>query len=142
MGFSHQTQGIFRKAQGFANFEWEIAAEKLPKKPELLKVLHHSSLVMAKLTSNPLVYKVGSATAPTTRRKLDSTFRTDSLSSDQSENVRPPPPRPHKPKNRGVHNNGSSLVGGGASDLISRRGAGGGEVGGSGLKTGLGHRVS
>ena len=30
------------------------------------------------------------------RRKLDSTFRNDSLSSDQSECVRPPPPKPHK----------------------------------------------
>ena len=115
---------------------------KTSQKARAIESVTYSSLVMAKLTSNPLVYKVGSATAPTTRRKLDSTFRTDSLSSDQSENVRPPPPRPHKPKNRGVHNNGSSLVGGGASDLISRRGAGGGEVGGSGLKTGLGHRVS
>ena len=35
-----------------------------------------------------------------TRRKLDHTFRTDSLSSDQSENVRPPPPKPHKPKRK------------------------------------------
>lgn len=36
-----------------------------------------------------------------TRRKLDSTFRTDSLSSDQSDTrVRPPPPKPHKPKRR------------------------------------------
>ena len=34
-----------------------------------------------------------------TRRKLDSTFRTDSLSSDQSDTrVRPPPPKPHKSK--------------------------------------------
>ena len=35
----------------------------------------------------------------TSRRKLDSTFRNDSLSSDQSEyQSRPPPPRPHKHK--------------------------------------------
>lgn len=35
----------------------------------------------------------------TTRRKLDSTFRNDSLSSDQSECLqRPPPPKPHKHK--------------------------------------------
>ena len=32
------------------------------------------------------------------RRKLDATFRNDSLSSDQSECVRPPPPKPHKQK--------------------------------------------
>ena len=33
----------------------------------------------------------------TSRRKMDSTFRNDSLSSDQSEyQTRPPPPRPHK----------------------------------------------
>ena len=41
----------------------------------------------------------GSSAGGVTRRKLDSTFRTDSLSSDQSETrVRPPPPKPHKPK--------------------------------------------
>ena len=35
----------------------------------------------------------------TSRRKMDSTFRNDSLSSDQSEyQSRPPPPRPHKHK--------------------------------------------
>ena len=39
-----------------------------------------------------------------TRRKLDSTFRTDSLSSDQSETrVRPPPPKPHKPRRSHRH---------------------------------------
>ena len=33
------------------------------------------------------------------RRKMDSSFRNDSLSSDQSEyQSRPPPPRPHKHK--------------------------------------------
>ena len=36
------------------------------------------------------------------RRKLDNTFRTDSLSSDQSECLsRPPPPKPHKVKKHG-----------------------------------------
>lgn len=36
------------------------------------------------------------------RRKLDSTFRNDSLSSDQSECLqRPPPPKPHKHKRHG-----------------------------------------
>lgn len=37
------------------------------------------------------------------RRKLDNTFRTDSLSSDQSEclSSRPPPPKPHKVKKHG-----------------------------------------
>lgn len=39
------------------------------------------------------------ARVSTSRRKLDSTFRNDSLSSDQSEyQSRPPPPRPHKHK--------------------------------------------
>jgi hypothetical protein len=40
------------------------------------------------------------------RRKLDSTFRNDSLSSDQSECLqqqRPPPPKPHKHKRHGGH---------------------------------------
>jgi hypothetical protein len=44
-----------------------------------------------------------------TRRKLDSTFRNDSLSSDQSECLqqqRPPPPKPHKHK-KGPSSSGS-----------------------------------
>ncbi|TRY72541.1 hypothetical protein TCAL_16226 [Tigriopus californicus] len=36
----------------------------------------------------------------TQRRKMDHTFRNDSLSSDQSECVRPPPPKPHRHKRR------------------------------------------
>ena len=45
-----------------------------------------------------------STTGGPTRRKLDSTFRTDSLSSDQSDTrVRPPPPKPHKPKRSNRH---------------------------------------
>ena len=46
----------------------------------------------------------------TNRRKLDSTFRNDSLSSDQSECLqqqRPPPPKPHKHKQKGVAGNNS-----------------------------------
>ncbi|KAG1670081.1 Regulating synaptic membrane exocytosis protein 2 [Nymphon striatum] len=35
------------------------------------------------------------------RRKVESVVRNDSLSSDQSESVRPPPPKPHKHKSRG-----------------------------------------
>lgn len=38
--------------------------------------------------------------ANTQRRKMDHTFRNDSLSSDQSECVRPPPPKPHRHKRR------------------------------------------
>ena len=41
----------------------------------------------------------------TNRRKLDSSFRNDSLSSDQSECLqqqRPPPPKPHKHKQKGM----------------------------------------
>ena len=50
----------------------------------------------------------------TSRRKLDSTFRNDSLSSDQSECLqqnRPPPPKPHKHKRshgHGHHSHGGS----------------------------------
>ncbi len=43
------------------------------------------------------------------RRKLDSTFRNDSLSSDQSECLqqqRPPPPKPHKHRKHGLHPGG------------------------------------
>ncbi|XP_030644323.1 regulating synaptic membrane exocytosis protein 2 [Chanos chanos] len=35
------------------------------------------------------------------REKMDSMLRNDSLSSDQSESVRPPPPRPHRSKRMG-----------------------------------------
>lgn len=46
----------------------------------------------------------------TNRRKLDSTFRNDSLSSDQSECLqhqqRPPPPKPHKHKKGGSGSSG------------------------------------
>ena len=46
-------------------------------------------------------------TVAANRRKLDSTFRTDSLSSDQSDTrVRPPPPKPHKPKRSNRHTPG------------------------------------
>ena len=50
---------------------------------------------------------------PTQRRKLDHSFRNDSLSSDQSEHAthtaRPPPPRPYKHKmNPGHHQNSVS----------------------------------
>jgi hypothetical protein len=43
------------------------------------------------------------------RRRLDSNFRTDSLSSDQSECVqaRPPPPRPHKQRRHRLHHEAS-----------------------------------
>lgn len=34
------------------------------------------------------------------RRRIDPMIRNDSMSSDQSESVRPRPPRPHKPRNR------------------------------------------
>ena len=45
----------------------------------------------------------------TARRKLDSTFRNDSYSSDQSEclqQTRPPPPKPHKHKKGSGHRSG------------------------------------
>ena len=42
---------------------------------------------------------MGVAPGVTQRKKLDASFRNDSLSSDQSEyQSRPPPPRPHKHK--------------------------------------------
>ena len=48
------------------------------------------------------------------RRKLDSTFRNDSLSSDQSECLgqqqRPPPPKPHKHKRHAHSSRGSSGI--------------------------------
>ncbi|XP_048880920.1 regulating synaptic membrane exocytosis protein 2 isoform X15 [Brienomyrus brachyistius] len=43
----------------------------------------------------------GSAMRKSKREKMESMLRNDSLSSDQSESVRPPPPRPHKAKRGG-----------------------------------------
>lgn len=40
----------------------------------------------------------GRARAHNNRKKVESVVRNDSLSSDQSESVRPPPPKPHKNK--------------------------------------------
>ncbi|KAM9309675.1 regulating synaptic membrane exocytosis protein 2 isoform 4-T4 [Pholidichthys leucotaenia] len=42
-----------------------------------------------------------SAVRKTKREKMESMLRNDSLSSDQSESVRPPPPKPHKNKKGG-----------------------------------------
>ncbi|XP_068382002.1 regulating synaptic membrane exocytosis protein 2 isoform X5 [Eschrichtius robustus] len=42
-----------------------------------------------------------SAVRKTKREKMDTMLRNDSLSSDQSESVRPPPPKPHKSKKGG-----------------------------------------
>ncbi|KAM4568973.1 regulating synaptic membrane exocytosis protein 2 isoform 21-T21 [Fundulus diaphanus] len=42
-----------------------------------------------------------SALRKTKREKMESMLRNDSLSSDQSESVRPPPPKPHKTKKGG-----------------------------------------
>ncbi|KAL0984914.1 hypothetical protein UPYG_G00150400 [Umbra pygmaea] len=42
-----------------------------------------------------------SAVRKTNREKMDTMLRNDSLSSDQSESVRPPPPKPHKTKKGG-----------------------------------------
>ncbi|XP_029403649.1 regulating synaptic membrane exocytosis protein 2 isoform X36 [Mus pahari] len=42
-----------------------------------------------------------SAVRKTKREKMETMLRNDSLSSDQSESVRPPPPRPHKSKKGG-----------------------------------------
>ncbi|XP_053736328.1 regulating synaptic membrane exocytosis protein 2 isoform X12 [Synchiropus splendidus] len=42
-----------------------------------------------------------SAVRKTKREKMESMLRNDSLSSDQSESVRPPPPKPHKTKKGG-----------------------------------------
>ncbi|XP_038131068.1 regulating synaptic membrane exocytosis protein 2 isoform X30 [Cyprinodon tularosa] len=42
-----------------------------------------------------------SAVRKTKREKMESMLRNDSLSSDQSESVRPPPPKPHKTKRGG-----------------------------------------
>ena len=50
-----------------------------------------------------------SSGASGSRRKLDATFRNDSLSSDQSECLqqqRPPPPKPHKHRKHGLHPGG------------------------------------
>ncbi|XP_028835583.1 regulating synaptic membrane exocytosis protein 2 isoform X44 [Denticeps clupeoides] len=43
----------------------------------------------------------GSAMRKSKREKMESMLRNDSLSSDQSESVRPPPPKPHKSKRGG-----------------------------------------
>ncbi|XP_035272523.1 regulating synaptic membrane exocytosis protein 2 isoform X27 [Anguilla anguilla] len=43
----------------------------------------------------------GSAVRRSKREKMDAMLRNDSLSSDQSESVRPPPPKPHKTKRLG-----------------------------------------
>ncbi|XP_030638327.1 regulating synaptic membrane exocytosis protein 2 isoform X2 [Chanos chanos] len=43
----------------------------------------------------------GSAVRKTKREKMETMLRNDSLSSDQSESVRPPPPKPHKTKKGG-----------------------------------------
>uniref|UniRef100_A0AAR2J7R6 Regulating synaptic membrane exocytosis 2 n=1 Tax=Pygocentrus nattereri TaxID=42514 RepID=A0AAR2J7R6_PYGNA len=43
----------------------------------------------------------GSAVRKSKREKMESMLRNDSLSSDQSESVRPPPPKPHKSKRGG-----------------------------------------
>ncbi|XP_013368317.1 PREDICTED: regulating synaptic membrane exocytosis protein 2 isoform X6 [Chinchilla lanigera] len=43
----------------------------------------------------------GSAVRKTKREKMETMLRNDSLSSDQSESVRPPPPKPHKSKKGG-----------------------------------------
>ena len=70
----------------------------------------------------------GRRTNLTQRRKLDATFRNDSLSSDQSEqcgHVRPPPPKPHKQKQRSKDKLGVALAG-----HIGRLEAGGGEFSG------------
>ena len=42
-----------------------------------------------------------SAVRKTKREKMETMLRNDSLSSDQSESVRPPPPKPHKSKRGG-----------------------------------------
>ncbi|KAM9513045.1 regulating synaptic membrane exocytosis protein 2 isoform 26-T27 [Salvelinus alpinus] len=42
-----------------------------------------------------------SAVRKTKREKMDTMLRNDSLSSDQSESIRPPPPKPHKTKKGG-----------------------------------------
>ncbi|XP_072316614.1 regulating synaptic membrane exocytosis protein 2 isoform X12 [Eucyclogobius newberryi] len=42
-----------------------------------------------------------SAVRKTKREKMESMLRNDSLSSDQSESIRPPPPKPHKTKKGG-----------------------------------------
>ncbi|XP_040586446.1 regulating synaptic membrane exocytosis protein 2 isoform X7 [Mesocricetus auratus] len=43
----------------------------------------------------------GSAVRKSKREKMETMLRNDSLSSDQSESVRPPPPKPHKSKKGG-----------------------------------------
>ena len=57
-------------------------------------MLTESEIRVQRSLLDPNVARVGQQ-----RKKLDSTFRNDSLSSDQSEyQTRPPPPRPHKHK--------------------------------------------
>ncbi|XP_059365995.1 regulating synaptic membrane exocytosis protein 2-like isoform X2 [Carassius carassius] len=76
-----------------------------PPTPRCSPVLGDSRRGLAEPTRKPILQQhhldPSSAMHRNKRDKMDSMLRNDSLSSDQSESVRPPPPRPHRSKRLG-----------------------------------------
>ncbi|XP_052389086.1 regulating synaptic membrane exocytosis protein 2 isoform X1 [Carassius gibelio] len=76
-----------------------------PPTPRRSPVLGDSRRGLAEPTRKPILQQhhldPSSAMHRNKRDKMDSMLRNDSLSSDQSESVRPPPPRPHRSKRLG-----------------------------------------
>ncbi|KAL1255641.1 hypothetical protein QQF64_013702, partial [Cirrhinus molitorella] len=76
-----------------------------PPTPHRSPVLGDSRRGLAEPTRKPIPQQhhldPSSAMRRNKRDKMDSILRNDSLSSDQSESVRPPPPRPHRSKRLG-----------------------------------------
>ncbi|XP_050993615.1 regulating synaptic membrane exocytosis protein 2 isoform X1 [Labeo rohita] len=76
-----------------------------PPTPHRSPVLGDSRRGLAEPTRKPIPQQhhldPSSAMRRNKRDKMDSMLRNDSLSSDQSESVRPPPPRPHRSKRLG-----------------------------------------
>uniref|UniRef100_A0A8C1MRP4 Regulating synaptic membrane exocytosis 2 n=1 Tax=Cyprinus carpio TaxID=7962 RepID=A0A8C1MRP4_CYPCA len=76
-----------------------------PPTPHRSPVLGDSRRGLAEPTRKPILQQhhldPSSAMRRNKQDKMDSILRNDSLSSDQSESVRPPPPRPHRSKRLG-----------------------------------------
>uniref|UniRef100_A0A8C2FGJ3 Regulating synaptic membrane exocytosis 2 n=1 Tax=Cyprinus carpio TaxID=7962 RepID=A0A8C2FGJ3_CYPCA len=76
-----------------------------PPTPHRSPVLGDSRRGLAEPTRKPILQQhhldPSSAMRRNKQNKMDSILRNDSLSSDQSESVRPPPPRPHRSKRLG-----------------------------------------
>uniref|UniRef100_A0A671P7B8 PDZ domain-containing protein n=1 Tax=Sinocyclocheilus anshuiensis TaxID=1608454 RepID=A0A671P7B8_9TELE len=76
-----------------------------PPTPHRSPVLGDSRRGLVEPTRKPIPQQhhldPSSAMRRNSRDKMDSMLRNDSLSSDQSESVRPPPPRPHRSKRLG-----------------------------------------